>query len=270
MQRHLGGRPSSSRDSRAPSSALCIGFVVGGGLAAFGLQADAGQVLALGYLLALFGFLLGIGAFRFWLTWAAGREIDVADEHAAHGRAGDWQRYFRFTTDHKVIGIQYLVTAFALFLTAGTVAMLMRFELAQPGIATSKDFYNTIMSTHGAMMITVALVSIIGGLGNFLVPLMVGARDMAFPKANALSYWMLPLRAPARGDQPAPRRLRHRLDCVSAAQPAGQPRSAGVPHGVRDGRRLLDPERHQLPRHGLPDARAGHVADAHADLRLGA
>jgi cytochrome c oxidase subunit 1 len=170
-----------------------IGFAVGGGLAAFGLQAEEGQVLALGYLLALLGFLLGIGAFRFWLTWAAGREIDAADEHAAHGRAGDWQRYLRFTTDHKVIGIQYLVTAFALFLTAGTVAMLMRFELAQPGIATSKDFYNTIMSTHGAMMITVALVSIIGGLGNYLVPLMVGARDMAFPKANALSYWMLPL-----------------------------------------------------------------------------
>jgi cytochrome c oxidase subunit 1 len=49
------------------------------------------------------------------------------------------------------------------------------------------------MSTHGAMMITVALISIIGGLGNYLVPIMVGARDMAFPKANALSYWMLPL-----------------------------------------------------------------------------
>ena len=170
-----------------------IGSAVGGGLAAFGLHAEAGQILALGYLLALFGFLLGLGAFRFWLRWAAGREIDVNDEHEAHGHAGDRGRYYRFTTDHKVIGIQYLVTAFALFLTAGTVAMLMRFELAQPGIATSKDFYNTIMSTHGAMMITVALVSIIGGLGNYLVPLMVGARDMAFPKANALSYWMLPL-----------------------------------------------------------------------------
>jgi cytochrome c oxidase subunit 1 len=71
--------------------------------------------------------------------------------------------------------------------------MLMRTELAQPGIATSKDFYNTIMSTHGAMMITVALVSIVGGLGNYLVPLMVGARDMAFPKTHALSYWLLPL-----------------------------------------------------------------------------
>ncbi len=117
-------------------------------------------------------------------------------------------RYFRFTTDHKVIGVQYLVTAFFLFFTAGTAAMFMRFELAQPGIATSKELYNTIMSTHGAMMITVALISIVGGLGNYLVPIMVGARDMAFPKANALSYWMLPLATPAGGDQPAPRRLR--------------------------------------------------------------
>ncbi|HEY8636826.1 MAG TPA: cbb3-type cytochrome c oxidase subunit I [Candidatus Limnocylindrales bacterium] len=170
-----------------------IGIAVGGALTAFGLGAEPGQVLALAYLLGLLGFLLGIGAFRFWLTWAAGRETDVRAEHDAHGRAGEWQRYFRFTTDHKVIGVQYLVTAFALFLIAGTAAMVMRFELAQPGIATSKDFYNTIMSTHGAMMITVALVSIVGGLGNYLVPIMIGARDMAFPKTNALSYWMLPL-----------------------------------------------------------------------------
>ncbi len=170
-----------------------IGFAVGGGGLAFGLHAEQGQILALGYLLGLLGFLLGIGAFRFWLTWAAGREIDVREEHWAHGRAGEWRRYFRFTTDHKVIGVQYLVTAFVLFFIAGTAAMFMRFELAQPGIATDKDLFNTIMSTHGAMMITVALVSIIGGLGNYLVPIMVGARDMAFPKANALSYWMLPL-----------------------------------------------------------------------------
>jgi cytochrome c oxidase subunit I len=173
-----------------------VGAVIGaalGALLGMVIQADAGQILALGYLLALLGFLLGVGAFRFWLRWAAARPVDLDDEHAAHGRAGDWTRYFRFTTDHKVIGVQYLVTAFLLFFTAGTAAMFMRFELGQPGLATSKDLYNTIMSTHGAMMITVALISIIGGLGNYLVPIMIGARDMAFPKANALSYWMLPL-----------------------------------------------------------------------------
>jgi cytochrome c oxidase subunit 1 len=178
-----------------------VGAAIGGAIGAGGLMIARGsgfdirdgQVLGLGYLLALLGFLVGIGAFRFWMTWATGREIDPAEEHAAHGKAGDWRRYFRFTTDHKVIGVQYLVSAFLLFLTAGTFAMLMRLELAQPGFVLGQEAYNTIMSTHGAMMITVALVSIIGGLGNFLVPIMIGARDMAFPKTNALSYWLLPL-----------------------------------------------------------------------------
>jgi cytochrome c oxidase subunit 1 len=179
---------------RAIGSGLLGGALGAGAMTLLGVEkVKPGPILGLGYLFALFGFLLGIGAFRFWLTWAGGREIDPAEEHAAHGKAGDWRRYLRFTTDHKVIGVQYLVTAFALFMIAGLAAMFMRFELAQPGVATDKDLYNEIMSTHGAMMITVALVSIIGGLGNYLVPLMIGTRDMAFPKANALSYWLLPV-----------------------------------------------------------------------------
>ncbi|HEX3218736.1 MAG TPA: cbb3-type cytochrome c oxidase subunit I [Candidatus Limnocylindria bacterium] len=186
------GTPGLTRAVAGAALGAAIG--VGGLLAAsaVGIRAEGGQLLGLGYVFALFGFLLGVGAFRFWLTWAAARPIDAAEEHAWHGTAGDWRRYFRFTTDHKVIGVQYLVTAFTLFVVAGSVAMLMRYELAQPGLAFDKEVYNTAMSTHGAMMITVALVSIIGGLGNYLVPLMVGARDMAFPKANALSFWMLP------------------------------------------------------------------------------
>jgi cytochrome c oxidase subunit 1 len=178
-----------------------LGAVIGGAIGGAGLSIARGsgldiqddQILGLGYLLAQIGFLFGVGAFRFWVRWAAGRPANVQDEHAAHGTAGDWHRYLRFTTDHKVIGVQYLVSAFLLFMTAGIAAMYMRVELAQPGLAVDRETYNTIMSTHGAMMITVALISIIGGLGNYLVPLMVGTRDMAFPKANALSYWMLPL-----------------------------------------------------------------------------
>ena len=85
-----------------------IGAGVGVGLLALasgaGLVIEDGQILGLAYLLALIGFLVGVGAFRFWVTWAAGREVDAAEEHAAHGTAGDWRRYFRFTTDHKVIG----------------------------------------------------------------------------------------------------------------------------------------------------------------------
>jgi len=174
-----------------------IGAAIGAGslilAGSLGMEITDGEILGLGYLLALIGFLLGIGAFRFWLIWATGREVNAQEEHAAHGTAGDWRRYFRFTTDHKVIGVQYLATAFALFLVAGTFAMLMRLELAQPGLLLGKEAYNEIFSTHGAMMITVALISIVGGLGNYLVPIMIGARDMAFPKSNAFSYWLLPL-----------------------------------------------------------------------------
>ena len=144
-----------------------IGAVIGAGsliLAGIvGMEITDGEILGLGYLLALIGFLFGIGAFRFWLTWAVGREVNVEEEHAAHGTAGDWRRYFLFTTDHKVIGVQYLATAFTLFLVAGSAAMLMRFELAQPGLVLGKEAYNEIFSTHGAMMITVALISIVGG-----------------------------------------------------------------------------------------------------------
>ena len=174
-----------------------IGAVIGAGslilAGSVGMEITDGEILGLGYLLALIGFMVGIGAFRFWLTWASGREVNAQEEHDAHGTAGDWRRYFRFTTDHKVIGVQYLATAFALFLVAGTFAMLMRLELAQPGLLLGKEAYNEIFSTHGAMMITVALISIVGGLGNYLVPIMIGARDMAFPKSNAFSYWLLPL-----------------------------------------------------------------------------
>jgi cytochrome c oxidase subunit 1 len=156
-----------------------------------GSKLAPGHYLLAVYLGALFGFLLGLGAFRFWIAWALGRPVDSADEVAAHGQAGDWRRYFRFTTDHKVIGLQYLVTSFLLFFTAGAFAMLIRLELAQPGELLNRDLYNDIMSTHGTIMIFVALIAVVGGLGNFLVPLMIGARDMAFPKVNALSYWLL-------------------------------------------------------------------------------
>jgi cytochrome c oxidase subunit 1 len=174
-----------------------IGLIVGAApvvlLANLGFQIKPGHLLLFGYLGLVIGWLAGLGAFRFWIAWALGRPISHQDELAAHGRAGDWHRYFRFTTDHKVIGIQYLVTFLVMLFIAGALAMIMRLELAYPGQQfLDRDTYNTIMSTHGSIMIFVALNAIVGGLGNYLVPLMVGARDMAFPKLNALSYWLVP------------------------------------------------------------------------------
>ena len=88
-------------------------------------------VLELALFLAPLGFLVGLGAFDYWFYWASGRKTRPED-HSGHG-AHSWRDYFRVNTDHKVIGIQYVVTSFFFFFIGGLFAMLMRAELAQPG-----------------------------------------------------------------------------------------------------------------------------------------
>jgi cytochrome c oxidase subunit 1 len=108
-----------------------------------------------------------------------------------HG-ATDWKDYFVFNTDHKVIGIQYLVTSFFFFMIAGILAELIRTELARPGtqfIAGSQ--YNQLFTIHGTMMIFLWIIPAFTGLANYVVPLAIGANDMAFPKLNALSFWLV-------------------------------------------------------------------------------
>jgi cytochrome c oxidase subunit I len=114
--------------------------------------------------------------------------------HGHHPTAWKWYDYFTFNVDHKLIGIQYLVTSFIFYLVGGAMAVAMRTELATP----DSDFlppalYNAFMTNHGTIMIFLWIVpSAIGGFGNFLVPLMIGARDMAFPKLNAIAFWLNP------------------------------------------------------------------------------
>jgi cytochrome c oxidase subunit 1 len=97
---------------------------------------------------------------------------------------------FLTTTDHKRIGIAYMVTAYAFFLVGGALAMLIRTELAEPGSGLlSQGRYNEIFTMHGSIMLFLFLGPFAFGLGNYFVPLQVGARDMAFPRLNALSYW---------------------------------------------------------------------------------
>ncbi|MBD2459877.1 cytochrome c oxidase subunit I [Oscillatoria sp. FACHB-1407] len=105
-----------------------------------------------------------------------------------------WYDYFTFNTDHKVIGIQYLVTAFVFYLIGGLMAVAMRLELSTPNPDwLDPNLYNAFMTNHGTIMIFLWIVpSAIGGFGNFLIPLMVGARDMAFPKLNAIAFWLNP------------------------------------------------------------------------------
>jgi cytochrome c oxidase subunit I len=94
------------------------------------------------------------------------------------------------TTDHKKIGIMYLVTTFVFFILGGVEALLIRLQLGQAdNTLLSPETYNSLFTMHGTTMIFLFVVPVWAAFGNYLVPLMIGARDMAFPKLNALSYW---------------------------------------------------------------------------------
>ncbi len=115
-------------------------------------------------------------------------------------------RKYVFSTDHKIIGIQFLFSSLFFLLIGGGLAMLVRIQLAWPhaelpiirdffpnnGGRMSESFYNMLFSTHASVMIFFVIIPLLaGGFGNFLIPLMIGARDMAFPFLNMLSYWFM-------------------------------------------------------------------------------
>jgi len=95
------------------------------------------------------------------------------------------------TVDHKKIGILYIFTAFGIFLTGGVLALLVRAELAQPGLQyMTENTYNQVFSMHGTLMIFLFAAQVSTGLANYFVPLQLGAADVAFPRLNAMSYWL--------------------------------------------------------------------------------
>ncbi len=138
------------------------------------------------------GFMLGVGAFTGPIRWLFGRDLTHADELFLAGKDQGIGRYFRFTTDHKVVGIQYLVLVMVMLGAGGSMAMLIRTDL----ISSNSGFlgpqtYNSLVGLHGLTMILATIIMVTGPFGNFVVPLMIGARDMAFPRLNALSFWLL-------------------------------------------------------------------------------
>ena len=108
---------------------------------------------------------------------------------AAKSRSG-WMDWLT-TVDHKKIGLLYVVMAFLFFLSGGIMALFIRLELAAPGAqVVSAQTYNMLFTMHGTTMIFLFVIPMFAGLGNYLVPLMIGARDMAFPRLNAFSFWL--------------------------------------------------------------------------------
>ncbi|MBY8883449.1 cytochrome c oxidase subunit I [Streptomyces sp. PTM05] len=115
------------------------------------------------------------------------------DDAAAQRRLRDGRAMLRWftTTDHKVIGNLYLVTSFCFFLLGGVLAMLMRAELARPGLQfVSNEQYNQLFTVHGTIMMLLFATPLFAGFANAVMPLQIGAPDVAFPRLNALTYWL--------------------------------------------------------------------------------
>ena len=95
------------------------------------------------------------------------------------------------TTDHKTIGLMYLVTSFVFFVAGGVMAMLMRAELGQPGLQfLSPEQYNQLFTMHGTIMLLFFATPIVFAFANYVVPIQIGAPDVAFPRLNAFAYWL--------------------------------------------------------------------------------
>ena len=146
---------------------------------------------ALGGVFGTLMFLYGTGVLKDWLKWARGVSTP---EH--HEDPPGWRKYFNVSLDHKVIGIQYGVASIIVFMIAGMFALTFRTELLTPGEfilgstpEEALDFFNTMVSLHGILMIVAILLGV-GAMINYLVPLMIGARDMAFPRLNAFAFWI--------------------------------------------------------------------------------
>src|SRR5512139_3369778 len=107
-----------------------------------------------------------------------------------HG-ALTWRDYFVFNTDHKVIGVQYLSFAFVFFIIGGLLAELIRAELASPGTQfVGGSTYNQMFTLHGSFMIFFWIIPAFVGAANYVIPLQLGQRDMAFPRLNAFAFWL--------------------------------------------------------------------------------
>src|SRR5437879_2326449 len=129
----------------------------------------------------------------------------VGEAHAHHEPS--FVGKYIFSTDHKIIGIQFLFSGLIFFFIGGALAMLVRIQLGWPGANVpivslfypkawggrmTPEFYTMLFSMHASVMIFFVIIPLLAGaFGNFLIPLMIGAKDMAFPKLNMMSYWFM-------------------------------------------------------------------------------
>ena len=188
-----------------------------------------------------------------------------------HPEPQGFVRRYVFSLDHKIIGIQYFITGFVFFMLAGLARRGDSHAAAQSQRRLRRRRHvQRGLHVHGSAMVWLVIIPLLtGGFGNFVLPLQIGARDVAFPWLNMLSFWIFPVAGLDAVLVVPDGRADRRLDGVSADLAARRGRHVDVGRGDLPGRRQLDADRHQLPRHDLQDARARHDVHAHAALRLG-
>ncbi len=151
------------------------------------------DMIVAAYIAWFVGFLVGIGAATYPARLGVGgRMAEHEEELELAGKDEGVWRYFRFCTDHKVVGIQYMVLILVLFLVGGAASWMIRLEQARSGAKVfTPATYNTLVGMHGIIMIATTIIMVSAVFGNYLLPIMIGAKDMAFPRLNALSFWTL-------------------------------------------------------------------------------
>jgi cytochrome c oxidase subunit 1 len=191
MRRALIG-PNILRGILLGVAGFYLGWWIGHRIHAASLSyvSETGQndiALLLGYLLFVVGFLAGVGFARYPIGRVLGREVSQRENED-----GGIGRYFGLCTDHKVVGLQYLVGIGVFMFIGGIYAMMIRAELLKPSPELfGAGNYLTIVGLHGAMMMGITTSAVLGPFANYLVPLMIGAKRMAFPRIEALSFWLL-------------------------------------------------------------------------------
>src|SRR5579864_4167927 len=164
----------------------------------FGLFDNQNTGVILGYAFATIAFLIGVGFMNYPLARLLGYSdapsVPLAgDTVEAEAEQLGWRRYFSLSLDHKVIGMQYLMTILVMLLFGGIGAMAIRTSLLFPDARiTPPGQYIALIGLHSVMMIFITSAVILGPFGNYLVPIMIGARRMAFPRLEALSFWVVP------------------------------------------------------------------------------
>src|SRR6266480_3240891 len=176
-----------------------IGYLIGNWLGwlvqpasanfAVGLGDTRDWPVVLGYVLGTVGWLAGMGIFNDLGRLMIGKPLADVE----HAPVGGLAKYFRYTLDHKVVGIQYLFGMITYFLTGGLFAMAIRSELLSPTYhLMSSSAYLMVVGEHGTMMMMIMSSVVLGPFGQYFAPLMIGSKRMAFPRIEALGFWLTP------------------------------------------------------------------------------